>query len=133
MLIMLKWKKSILVSGKIDWFLLFKTAAIRKSETKNFLVWVFYDNVFDNYSRRKLFKWGNYSKEETIQGRKLLIIRRFWLRKLFKGGNYSREETIWGNTVYVEIEKDHVRQRDRRRRASLQHQNLNFLFYLCFT
>ena len=36
---------------------------------------------------------------ETIQGRKLLIIRRFYLRKLFKGGNYSRKETIWGNTV----------------------------------
>jgi hypothetical protein len=26
---------------------------------------------------RKLFKGGNYSREETIQGRKLLIIRRF--------------------------------------------------------
>ena len=49
---------------------------------------------------RKVFNWGNYSREETIQGRKLLIIRRFWLRKLFKGGNYSREETIWGNTVF---------------------------------
>ena len=48
----------------------------------------------------KLFKRGNYSGEETIQGRKLLIIRRFWPRKLFKGGKYSREETIWGNTVY---------------------------------
>ena len=47
----------------------------------------------------KIFKWGYYSRGETIQGRKLLIIRRFWPRKLFKGGNYSREETIWGNTV----------------------------------
>ena len=47
----------------------------------------------------KLFKWGNYSGEETIQGRKLLMIRSFWPRKLFKGGKYSREETIWGNTV----------------------------------
>ena len=35
-----------------------------------------------------------------IQGRKLLIIRRFLLRKLFKGGNYSRAETIRGNTVF---------------------------------
>ena len=41
----------------------------------------------------------NYSKEETIQGRKLLIIRRFWVRKQFKGGKCSREETIRGNTV----------------------------------
>ena len=31
----------------------------------------------------------------------ILIISRFLLRKLFKGGNYSREETIWGNTVYI--------------------------------
>ena len=54
-----------------------------------------------NINLGKLFKWGNYSSEETIQGRKLLIIRRFWLRKLFKGGNYSREETIWGNTVVL--------------------------------
>jgi hypothetical protein len=43
------------------------------------------------------FGRGNYSKEETNQGRKLLIIRRFWPRKLFKGGNYSRAETIRGN------------------------------------
>ena len=49
-----------------------------------------------------LFIWlecDYYSREETIQGRKLLIIRRFLLRKLFKGGKYSREETICGNTV----------------------------------
>ena len=38
--------------------------------------------------------------EDIIQGRKLLIIRRFWPRKLVKGGNYSRAETIRGNTVY---------------------------------
>ena len=43
----------------------------------------------------KLFKGGNYSREETIQGRKLLIIRRFWPRKQFKGGKYSREKSIW--------------------------------------
>jgi len=35
------------------------------------------------------YRCGNYSREETIQG-----------RKLFKGGNYSRAETIRGNTVY---------------------------------
>ena len=62
-------------------------------------IWHFYNNICNNYSSEELFKWGNYSREEIIQGRKLLIIRRFWLRKLFKGGNYSREETIWGNTV----------------------------------
>jgi len=48
---------------------------------------------------RTVFKCGNYSRAETNQGRKLLIIRRFLLRKLFKGGNYSRAETIRGNTV----------------------------------
>ena len=42
----------------------------------------------------------HYSRAETNQGRKLLNIRRFLLRKLFKGGNYSREETIRGNTVF---------------------------------
>ena len=40
-----------------------------------------------------------YSRAESNQGRKLLIIRRFLLRKLFKGGNYSMAETIRGNTV----------------------------------
>ena len=44
-------------------------------------------------------KCDHYSREETIQGRKLLNNRRFWLRKLFKGGKYSRAETIRGNTV----------------------------------
>ena len=44
-------------------------------------------------------KCDHYSSAETIQGRKLLIIKRFWPRKLFKGGNYSRAETIRGNTV----------------------------------
>ena len=45
-------------------------------------------------------KCDNFSRAETIQGRKLLIIRRFWLWKLFKGGNYSRAETICRNTVF---------------------------------
>ena len=44
-------------------------------------------------------KCDHYSREETIQGRKLLNNRRFLLRKLFKGGKYSRAETIRGNTV----------------------------------
>ena len=48
---------------------------------------LFYNSICDNYSSsiqgrktiqlRKLFKGGNYSREESIQGRKLLIIRRF--------------------------------------------------------
>ena len=89
-----RWSKFIFVIKKT-----------RKSFSKSdhIAIWVFYNNICDNHSSiqgRKLFKWGNYSKEETIQGRKLLIIRRFWPRKLFKGGNYSREEIIWGNTVY---------------------------------
>ena len=42
---------------------------------------------------------GNYSKAETIQGRKLVF------KRIQKGGNYSKEErnkrqeTIQGNTV----------------------------------
>ena len=49
---------------------------------------------------KKLNFWcGNYTRAETNQGRKLLIIRGFWPWKLFKGGNYSRAETIRGNAV----------------------------------
>ena len=69
--------------------------------------WLFCDNICSNFQvlkGGKFFKWGNYSGEETIQGRKLLIIRSFWLRKLFKGGKYSREETIWGNSVFSSTE-----------------------------
>ena len=42
----------------------------------------------------------NYSRETTIQGRKLLISKTFLVRQVFKGDNYSREETIRGNTVF---------------------------------
>ena len=41
----------------------------------------------------------NYSKETTIQGRKLLTCRTFLVQQVFKGDKYSREETIRGNTV----------------------------------
>jgi len=50
-------------------------------------------------TRGKLFKGGNYSREETIQGRKLVY------KRIQKGGNYSKEErnkrqeSIQGNTV----------------------------------
>ena len=75
----------------------------------HFAIWLFYNNICSNYSSiqgrktiqvRKIFRGGNYSGEETIQGRKLLIIRRFWPRKLFKGGKYSRKETVWENAVF---------------------------------
>ena len=36
----------------------------------------------------------HYSRAETNQGRKLLIIRKFLPRKLFRGGNYSRKYGI---------------------------------------
>ena len=36
----------------------------------------------------RLFKGGNYSREETIQG-----------RKLFKGGNYMRKYGMYKNTL----------------------------------
>ena len=42
---------------------------------------------------------GNYSREEIIQGRKLVSIKTSKGRKLFKGGNYIRADTIKGNTV----------------------------------
>ena len=41
-----------------------------------------------NYYFLEGFDRGNYSREETFQG-----------KKLFKEGNYSRAETIRGNTV----------------------------------
>jgi hypothetical protein len=55
--------------------------------------------VINQTKMSRIFLCDNYSREESIQGRKLLNNRRFWLRKLFKGGKYSREETIRGNTV----------------------------------
>ena len=58
------------------------------------------NNKYGRFSQIfKLFKGENYSREEAIQRRKILIIRRFWPQKLFKGENCSRVETIWGNTV----------------------------------
>ena len=51
---------------------------------------------------QSVFLGGSWSAE-TNWGRKLLIIRRFWMLKLYKGGNYSRAETIRGYTVFVSI------------------------------
>ena len=42
---------------------------------------------------------GNYSSEETIQGRKLFKGGNYWLLGHFECDNYSREETICGNAV----------------------------------
>ena len=55
-----------------------------------------------NYQLVGLFYCDKYSRETTIQGRKLLISRTFLVRQVFKGDNYSREETIRGNTVSEE-------------------------------
>ena len=95
--------------------LLFKGGNYLKEETINFLLFVYTIWIVTKYISTYfispitfwlvlyvLFIWlkcDYYSREETIQGRKLLIIRRFLMRKLFKGGKYSREETIRGNTV----------------------------------
>ena len=56
-----------------------------------------------NYQLVGLFYCDKYSRETTIQGRKLLISRTFLVRQLFKGDNYSREETIRGNTVVLQL------------------------------
>ena len=52
---------------------------------------------------RILIEGGNYSREETIQGRKLVSKKASKGRKLFKGGNYIRADTIQGNTVVTII------------------------------
>ena len=59
--------------------------------------------LFLPYSRKPI-KGGNYSREETIQGRKLVSKKASKGRKLFKGGNYIRADTIQGNTVDTEKE-----------------------------
>jgi hypothetical protein len=40
---------------------------------------------------RKLFKGGNYSREETIKYLEVLTAETIQRRKLFKGGNNSRK------------------------------------------
>ena len=50
---------------------------------------------------RKVFKGDNYSRETTIQGRKLLIIRTFLVQQVFKGDNHLREEAIRGTTAII--------------------------------
>ena len=39
----------------------------------------------------KLFKGGNYSREETINYYEVLTAKTIQRRKLFKGGNYMRK------------------------------------------
>ena len=47
---------------------------------------------------RKLFKGGNYSREETINYWEVLTAETIQRRKLFKGGNYMRK---YGNQKTV--------------------------------
>ena len=70
-------------------------------------------NIFEAEWKYKLvsikctFQCDKYTRETTIQGRKLLIIRTFLVRQVFKGDNYSREETVRGNTVIDKRLKKH--------------------------
>ena len=84
-----------------------------------------------NFLLNKLnFGCGNYSKAETNQGRKLLIIRWFWPWKLFKGGNYSRVETIFGNTVNSTMKWNNFWRRNLNFMPLLSHEGfLQLLFY----
>ena len=51
------------------------------------------NSYFDYLWRANVNYW--FFAAETIQWRKLLIIRRLWPRKLFKGGNYSQKYSIY--------------------------------------
>ena len=57
--------------------------------------------------------WRNYLREETIQGRKLITIRRPWLPKIFNEGKYSRVETIWGNSRFESKYVVFISEKDR--------------------
>ena len=46
-------------------------------------------------------KGGNYLREESIQGRKVVSKKVSDGRKLFKGGKYTRADTIQGNIVIL--------------------------------
>ena len=59
------------------------------------------EKVYKSANLKCTFQCDKYSRETTIQGRKLLITRTFLVRQVFKGDNYSREETIRGNTVCI--------------------------------
>ena len=57
---------------------------------------------------RKLFKGGNYSKEETINYLEVLTAETIQGRKVFKGGNYSRKygRLIFYKTTYLVVSLD---------------------------
>ena len=99
-------------SINIAYFIQFRSSklifVVKTTETRKSCPMLHFDSfviifaaIVQVFKGRKLFKWGNYSGEETIQGKKLLIIMSFWLRKLFKrrkvfkGGNYMRKYGIW--------------------------------------
>ena len=46
---------------------------------------------------------GSYSREETIQGRKLFKGGNYLLLGGFDRGNYSKEESIQGRKLYEEM------------------------------
>ena len=77
---------------------------------------------------------GNYSREETIQrrklvskeaskGRKLVSKKASKGRKLFKGGNYIRADTIQGNTSSKEIRSLTYKIRSHELTRSISHLN----------
>ena len=70
----------------------------------------------------------NYSRETTIQGRKLLISKTFLVRQVFKGDNYSREETIRGNTVF-ELHGRFCFQKNRELMTGLCHCTLHHVLF----
>ena len=59
---------------------------------------IFLVSILTKYNKNN-YLGGNYLREETIQGRKLVSKKASKGRKLFKGGNYKRADTIQGNTV----------------------------------
>ena len=51
---------------------------------------------------RKLFKGGNYSREETVNYWEVLAAEAIQRRKLFKGGNYMRKYGTQRKPLYFE-------------------------------
>ena len=53
---------------------------------------------------RKLFRGGNYSREETINNQELLTEETIQRRKVFKGGNYMRKYGILITKFELKVE-----------------------------
>ena len=56
---------------------------------------------------RKLFKGGNYSREETIDYQEVLTAETIQGRKVFKGGNYMRKYGMY--CIWLETTKGALR------------------------